>query len=144
MKYLWQTEQKKGRKFSRTPCHNFRRKTLYLQTTGSNMPIEWNTTGYLTTFKLSSKRKTRTWMTTEETTRWHECWDWMRPPWPKSMIEYDDENIGLNPWWNMMKNTYFMHYMKESKTEEQFYPSSYTMWLCQQLPACHSDATENS
>jgi hypothetical protein len=44
-----------------------------------------------TTSKISSKRKTTTWKTTEETTRRHECWDLNRPPWPKFVIECDDD-----------------------------------------------------
>jgi hypothetical protein len=27
-----------------------------------------------------------------QTTRWHECWDLTMPPWPKFVMEYDDDN----------------------------------------------------
>jgi hypothetical protein len=54
--------------------------------------MEQKTTGYITSFKLTSKRKTTTWTTTEETSRWRECWDRNRPPWPKFVTEYDDDD----------------------------------------------------
>jgi hypothetical protein len=44
-----------------------------------------------TTSELSSKRKTTTWTTTEETTIRHDSLDRNRQPWPKFVMEYDDE-----------------------------------------------------
>jgi hypothetical protein len=26
-------------------------------------------------------------------TGWHKYWDWKRPPWPKFVMEYDDDEV---------------------------------------------------
>jgi hypothetical protein len=44
------------------------------------------------TSKISSKRKTTTWTTTEETTGRLECWDRDGPLWPKLVMECDDDD----------------------------------------------------
>jgi hypothetical protein len=45
-----------------------------------------------TTSELSSKRKSTTWTTTQETTRRYDSWDRNRPPCPNVVVEYDDDD----------------------------------------------------
>jgi hypothetical protein len=43
-------------------------------------------------------------VTTEETTRWHECWGQNMPPWPNFMVEHDDGGGGDDDTLTLRKN----------------------------------------
>jgi hypothetical protein len=56
----------------------------------------WKTTGSVTYFKISAKRKKTTRTTTEKTTRRRDYWDRNRPPWPNFVMEYGDDDLSLS------------------------------------------------